>query len=258
MHAQKLMLIMAHPDDAEFCAGGFMTLWREAGHLIKILCLTNGNAGHQTLTPQALQKRRQEEAQKAAHMLDAELEIWPVDDGRLEPSVAHREALIGAIRDYQPQIIITHRTADYHPDHRAAAQLVKDSAYLLQVPSIAPEHAPLAQLPGILLAYDGFDEPRPFRFDWVIDTATVQDRVIDLLDCHASQVYEWLPSLAGVKVSPGDKTWLRNFYQPKPRRIAYTSAAKDSHGRTLEYAEAFEVSRYGGKLSETLKKRFGA
>ena len=45
------MLIMAHPDDAEFGAGGLMTYWHRAGHPIKILCLTNGNAGHHQLNP---------------------------------------------------------------------------------------------------------------------------------------------------------------------------------------------------------------
>ena len=49
MTKKKLMLVMAHPDDAEFSAGGLMTLWHKAGHRIKILCLTNGNAGHHTL-----------------------------------------------------------------------------------------------------------------------------------------------------------------------------------------------------------------
>ena len=127
MQAQKLLMIMAHPDDAEFCAGGLMTLWRQAGHRIKILCLTNGNAGHQSLAPQELAKRRQAEAQNAANILGAELEIWPQDDGRLVPSVELREDLIAAIRGYKPDIVITHRTADYHPDHRSTAQLDKDS-----------------------------------------------------------------------------------------------------------------------------------
>ena len=45
MAEHRLMLIMAHPDDAEFGAGGLMTYWYRAGHPIKILCLTNGNAG---------------------------------------------------------------------------------------------------------------------------------------------------------------------------------------------------------------------
>ena len=58
MTYKKLLLVMAHPDDAEFSAGGLMTLWHKAGHQIKILCLTNGNAGHHTLGRNELAARR--------------------------------------------------------------------------------------------------------------------------------------------------------------------------------------------------------
>ena len=92
------MLIMAHPDDAEFGAGGLMTYWHRAGHPIKILCLTNGNAGHHQLNRSDLAARRFNEASQAVAQVGAELEIWPQDDGRLSPSVELREQLIAAIQ----------------------------------------------------------------------------------------------------------------------------------------------------------------
>ena len=88
---------MAHPDDAEFGAGGLMTYWHQAGHPIKILCLTNGNAGHHQFNRGDLAARRFNEASQAAAQVGAELEIWPQDDGRLSPSVELREQLIAAI-----------------------------------------------------------------------------------------------------------------------------------------------------------------
>ncbi len=247
MAEQRLMLIMAHPDDAEFSAGGLMTLWHQAGYAIKILCLTNGNAGHHQLDRAALAARRHDEARQAAALVNAEIEIWPQDDGRLVPSVALREQLIAAIRAYTPSVIVTHRTADYHPDHRATAQLVKDSAYLLQVPAIAPEQSAMMSLPSILLTFDRFDEPRPFRLDWVIDTAAVQPQIIDLLACHASQVFEWLPSLISDADDDGpfDTAWLTRFYQRKPAAVAKKARALNPAHSELRFAEAFEVSDYG-------------
>jgi LmbE family N-acetylglucosaminyl deacetylase len=248
MAEQRLMLIMAHPDDAEFSAGGLMTLWHQAGSAIKILCLTNGNAGHHKLDRAALAARRHDEARQAAALVNAEIEIWPQDDGRLVPSVELREQLIAAIRAYTPSVIVIHRTADYHPDHRATAQLVKDSAYLLQVPAIAPEQSPMMSLPSILLTFDRFDEPRPFRLDWVIDTAAVQPQIIDLLACHASQVFEWLPSLisdADDDDGPFDTAWLTRFYQRKPAAVAKKARALNPAHSELRFAEAFEVSDYG-------------
>ena len=239
----RLMLIMAHPDDAEFSAGGLMSLWHRSGHDIKILCLTNGNAGHHSLGRVELAQRRYDEASRAAAVVGAELEIWPEDDGRLAPDVALREKLIGAIREYRPDLIVAHRTADYHPDHRAAGQLVKDSIFLLQVPAIKPEQPPLAQMPSILLAWDRFSDPRPCRFDWVIDTQSVQEQVVDLLSCHASQVFEWLPALIPNAQGPFDRAWLTKFYQRKPSAVAKKTTSPD---RPLTFAEAYEISDYGG------------
>ena len=246
MAEHRLMLIMAHPDDAEFGAGGLMTYWHRAGHPIKILCLTNGNAGHHQLNRSDLAARRFSEASQAASQVGAELEIWPQDDGRLSPTVELREQLIAAIRAFAPTIIVTHRTADYHPDHRATAQLVKDSAYLLQVPAIAPQQPPLTGMPSILLTYDRFEEPRPFRLDWVIDTEAVQPQIIDLLACHATQVFEWLPSLISGQDGPYDTAWLTGFYQRKPAAIAKKARALNTARVDLRFAEAFEVSDYGG------------
>ena len=144
---------------------------------------------------------------------------------------------------------MTHRTADYHPDHRATGQLVQDSAYLLQVPAIAPEHPALSQMPSILLSYDRFRDPRPFRFDWVIDTASVQDNVINLLACHASQVFDWLPSLMPETNDSYDTAWLKQFYQRKPTKVAATYRAINPAGASLEFAEAFEISDYGSRFT---------
>ena len=95
--------------------------------------------------------------------------------------------LIGAIRDFAPNLIVTSSHSGLSPGSSSHRALVQDSAYLLQVPSIAPEHTPLSRMPSILLTYDRFQDPRPFRFDWVVDTGSVQDNVIQLLACHASQ-----------------------------------------------------------------------
>lgn len=249
VNRQRLLLVMAHPDDAEFSAGGLMTLWHRAGHQIKILCLTNGNAGHHLMTREETAVRRLQEASQAAAAVNAELEIWSEDDGRLSPSIALREKLIGAVRNFAPDVILTHRTADYHPDHRAAAQLVKDSAYLLQVPAIAPEHPPLKKMPSILLAYDNFSDPRPFRFDWVIDTSGVQDEVVAMLACHASQVFEWLPALIPNAQGPFDATWLARFYQRKPMSVAKKYAAANPAHPAYKFAEAFEISDYGASFA---------
>ncbi len=241
MTGKRMLVVGAHPDDAEFHAGGLMCRWRELGHSLKILALTDGGAGHQSMAWPALVDRRQEEAARAAALLDAELAIWREPDGGLVPGIQQRRALIREIRAYRPDLIVTHRQADYHPDHRAAAILVQDAAYLLQVPNIEPEAAPLEQLPVILLMADDFEYPQPFRADYVLDTSNFIERVVELLNCHASQVYEWLPHTLNQEVPDQDrKAWLSRWYGKRPRHRAkqYANAA-------VAFAEAYEVSPYG-------------
>ena len=94
-----------------------------------------------------------------------------------------------------------------------------------QVPAIAPQQPPFTGMPSILLTYDRFEEPRPFRLDWVIDTEAVQPQIIDLLECHATQVFEWLPSLIPGQDGPYDTAWLTGFIsanlQPSPKSTGF-------------------------------------
>lgn len=242
---KRLLVIGAHPDDAEFHAGGLMLQWVAAGHELKILSLTDGGAGHQTISRQDLAQIRRQEALAAAALLGADIQVWNIADGELEPSLSVRTKLIRSIREYAPDLIVTHRPADYHPDHRATAQLVQDACYLLQVPNIVPEVQPLASIPPVLLTSDRFTYPRPFRADWVIDTAAQISGIVELLNCHESQVYEWLPYTQNLTVPAGNRrAWLRGWYATRPAYIAKTYAPRD-----VKYAEAYEVSEYGGPFN---------
>ncbi len=239
---KRLMVITAHPDDAEFNAGGLMLKWASAEQELLILCLTDGSAGHHELATEDLAGIRQEEARNAADLLGAKVVIWDVRDGELEPTINLRKQLIGDIRAFRPDLILTHRTADYHPDHRACAQLVMDACYLLQVPNIAPSYPVLQNIPPVLLFADRFQYPRPFQPDWVCDTSDVLSGVVELLHCHASQVYQWLPYTQGIEVPEHNRRqWLRQWYSRRPQGIARKFA-----GSGIESAEAFELSEYGG------------
>ena len=57
----RLLLLVAHPDDAEFRAGGLITKYRAAGHAVKIISLTNGDAGHHEMAGADLAKRRKKD-----------------------------------------------------------------------------------------------------------------------------------------------------------------------------------------------------
>lgn len=264
----KILAIGAHPDDCEAVAGGTAALWVKRGDRVRFVSMTNGNAGHQRRAPAELASIRREEARRAGQVLGIEYDILDHDDGRLEPTVAHREDLIRRIRAYVPDLILTHRPNDYHPDHRYTSILVQDSAYMVTVPLICPDTPHLRQNPVIAYFSDDFRKPCPFNADVVVDVDPVIERKWAMLHAHASQFYEWLPYNEGceAEVPAGDEerlAWLKRWWGPRLQQVAARHREQlamsygADHAADVEYAEAFELSEYGGRPpSSVLRKLF--
>lgn len=255
----RLLIIGAHPDDAEFGAGGLIAKYTSAGHAVKAITVTNGNAGHHALPPPELATVRRKEARAAAALGGFEVEVWDNDDAQLAPTVEIRGAVIRAIRRFAPDLVLTHRANDYHPDHRATGQLVQDASYLVRVRNLYRDTPPPETRPVVACMTDFFTKPNPFQPDVTIETTDQIDTVVTMLACHVSQVFENMPEsrgeLGNVPQDPNERlTWLWNFYAPRPRRIAnrFREALARDYGEraeTIEYAEAFEISEYGRRPS---------
>src|SRR5437879_8205497 len=158
----RVLVLGAQPDDADIKAGGTSALWIAQGFEVLLVSVTDGGAGHHTLPRQQLVERRRAEAKAAGAVIGADYQLLHFPDGELMPSLEARLRLIRLIREFRPDLILTHRPADYHPDHRYTAQLVQDAAYMVTVPAVCPEAAHLERNPVIAYFSDSFRKPCPF------------------------------------------------------------------------------------------------
>src|SRR6478736_2996304 len=115
--ALRVLVFGAHPDDAEFHGGGVLALHRARGNRVRMISVTDGSAGHQSMDRPSLAARRRLEAERAAAVIGCEVEVWKNPDGELEPSLPIRHQVIREIRTFAPDLVLTHRIHDYHPDH---------------------------------------------------------------------------------------------------------------------------------------------
>jgi LmbE family N-acetylglucosaminyl deacetylase len=255
----RILIIGAHPDDGDIKAGGTAAKWCALGHVVQFVSLTNGQAGHHTMYGPGLANRRKAEAQAAGAVIGATYEVFDHPDGELDDRLEYRHQVIRLVRSFRPDLIITHRSNDYHPDHRFAGLLVQDASYLLTVPAVCPDVPHLAFCPVILYFSDAFQKPCRFEPHVVVDIEGEFDRLTKMLHCHQSQFYEWLPYNAGYfdEVPKGDadrRQWLadriRRRIQPLADRyrdlVIRTYGPEDGAG--VRYVEVFEISEYGAPL----------
>ena len=262
-----ILVIGAHPDDPEK-VGGTMAKFIEKGHKVRLVSMTNGNAGHQTMGGGPLAQRRSKEARCAGAVIGAEYIVLDNDDGKLMPTLENREQVIAQIREFQADIVITHRPNDYHPDHRNTGHLVRDAAYMVTVPNIVPFVPHLAKNPIFMYMNDRFTKPNPFEPDIVVAIDDVIEKKIDMYHCHDSQVYEWLPYNGGyLDEVPSDpearRAWLGTRWKSRSEGPAqrYRKQLVELYGQAkgsdVTFAEAFEVSEYGAQPSDSeLRKLF--
>lgn len=261
----RVLVIGAHPDDCEIKAGGITAMYRAAGHQVKFVSVTNGEAGHQSIPPAELAALRKQETAAVAKLMGIEYEVLGNRDGRLLATVEPRLELIALIRRYQPDLILTHRPNDYHPDHRATSTLVCDAAYMVIVPHIVPEVPALRVNPVIAYLSDHFQRPVPFAPTIVIDVEPVLESIMQQMECHRCQFFDWLPyTRCEEKGFPTDaaaqRQYLLKFYQDFNGPLAdryrdlVVKTYGEERGRKIRYIEAFEPCEYGSPLTDANKK----
>jgi LmbE family N-acetylglucosaminyl deacetylase len=252
----RVLVFGAHPDDCDLYAGGTAALWSQRGDAVRFVSVSDGSAGHFQMDPGALAERRRIEADNAARVIGIEYHIMGIADGQVVPSVENRLRLIREIRSFRPDLVVTHRPNDYHPDHRYTSTLVQDSAYMVTAPLVCPEVPHLERNPVIAYFYDDFTKPTRCQVDVAVDIDRVMDLKWDMLHAHASQFYEWLPYNKGILdevplEETARKAWLKKRWSPAlqlavvPSRERLTEIYGKDRASKAQFVEAFEVCEFG-------------
>jgi LmbE family N-acetylglucosaminyl deacetylase len=267
----RIIVFGAHPDDAEFKAGGSAAKWAKLGHHVKLVSVTNGDIGHWQMAGGPLAQRRTAEVNAAAKQLGTHAGVLDIHDGELEPTLENRQKITRQIREWKADIVISHRPWDYHPDHRYVGVLVQDAAFMVTVPFFCPDTPPLAKNPVFLYSSDRFVKPYPFRADIAVSIDDVFDKKLAAVHELASQVYEggasgsetFVRSVPPASDEAGRRAWLKEKWSERQGneadkfRAALVEWYGEERGKAVKYAETFEVCEYGRQPTrDELKKLF--
>lgn len=221
---ERVLVVVAHPDDAEFGAGGTVAHLVREGARVAYVVVTNGNkgSGDRTMTPERLARVRESEQRQAARVLGVDtVEFLGYEDGELEDTRQLRLDLTREIRRWRPDLVITqnpHRTYNLyasHRDHRITAGAVLDCVYPLARDHLA--------FPELLPAYEPHRVREVLLMQWehphlVVDITATMDLKLKALACHQSQ--------------------FRDFAEVEARVRERAAAVGQQHG--YPYAEAFD------------------
>lgn len=184
---RRALTIGAHPDDAEFGAGGTLARWAKEGCELTLLVVTDGSKGSwdPDINPATLSNHRRSEQRRAAGVLGAS-HVVHLDhvDGELEYSSATRRELTRWIRQLQPDVVLSHdpwRRYMLHPDHRVTGWLAVDAVVAARDHLFFPDLGLAKHRPRALLLWSA-DEP-----DHHEDIAETFDIKVEALLCHSSQ-----------------------------------------------------------------------
>jgi LmbE family N-acetylglucosaminyl deacetylase len=256
-NAVRVIVFGAHPDDCDLEAGGIAIKFAKMGYKVKFVAMTNGDAGHQSMGGGVLAKRRMAEALEAGRRFGVEYTVLDNHDGELMPTLENRLKVIREIRNWKADIVITHPSNDYHPDHRYTSLLVQDASFMVIVPNVAPDTPPLKKNP--VFFWPNISDP-----DIAVDIDSEAEQKLYAASAHESQFFEWLPWLDGtLEKVPADKEgrlkFMKIWLSPPTDAVRQCLRKwyKEPKASQIMNAEAFKLADYSRKPGhEELLKLF--
>lgn len=183
---ERVLAVVAHPDDAELLCAGTLARAREDGAEIGIGVLCKGEKGQPAVPIKNLAAVRRREMRAAAELLGAQLYLGDAHDGELHDTEQTRKTAIEMLRQFQPTLVLAHSPADYHPDHRAASHLTEAASWFCASRGHLTRSEALAVPPAVWW----MDTVNGAEFDpaFYVDVSRFLKLKEEMLACHSSQL----------------------------------------------------------------------
>jgi LmbE family N-acetylglucosaminyl deacetylase len=229
--AQRILVVLAHPDDPDFFCGATLARWASMGHHIQYCLLTRGDKGVRDtiVDPKELAATREIEQRNAAEVLGVkQVDFLSFEDGYLVPDLNARKLVSRAVRQFRPDVVVScdptyvfGENNINHPDHRAAGQIVIDAIFpAAGNPLYFPE----------LLNDEGL-VPHSVKEVWLcvtgqanttVDVTEYWPKKIQALHCHETQISDMaqLDERLRSRHTP-DSTLENPRYEEKFRRFKF-------------------------------------
>lgn len=190
-----ILAIHAHPDDIEHLCAGTLALLAAQGHAIRIVTATAGECGSEATDRAATAAIRKGEAAVSAGEIGATYRCADLPDLGVFNDDASRRRITEMVRWSGADIVLTASPVDYHPDHEAVSQLVRDACFASSVPNYATgPAAPLAAIPHLYFMDPSGGRERdgtPVVPDFGVDISGVFETKAAMLSAHESQ-HAWV------------------------------------------------------------------
>ncbi len=182
-----ILVIAAHPDDAELSCAGTILNHVKLGHKVGIVDLTRGELG-----TRGTALTRKEEAENAAEILGVSLrENLELQDGFFVNDAAHQKKVIKAIRKFRPEIVLGNAIYDRHPDHGRGAELIYESFFYSGLAKIeTTDELGNLQQPWRPKALYHFIQTLSLKPDFIVDVSNTWEKKMEAIRAFKTQFYD--------------------------------------------------------------------
>jgi N-acetylglucosamine malate deacetylase 1 len=226
-----ILVLAAHPDDAELCCGGTIAKHVSMGHKVGVVDFTRGELGTRG-TPEI----RIQEATNASEVLGLSVrQNLNFADGFFKNDEEHQRKVISVIRKYRPEIVLANAIYDRHSDHGRAATLAYDSCFLSGLAKIETSLDGEIQLPWRPKAVYHYIQSQLIKPDFVVDISDFWDIKVASYMAYKSQLFD--------AESKEPQTFISS---PQFLKLIEARAIEFGNAIGVQYAEGYTVRRFPG------------